>query len=198
MLVRQKSKTGSKKNSIPVVEFNEHAEDIQLFLDAHERETTAKADKSAASSRMIDEANKLRQEQCRKQGKLFASVRLNSDEGTVKVTQTERYLTKDQPDDADERLEAIFGDQFDMYFTIDSEYTLLVDQMTDNEQKKLVDALTKAFGQERTTELLQHNQTVKPTSKFTTDSIIDPKIVAKATQATAEGLVKMQAPFIAK
>ncbi len=162
-----------------------------VIAEWHEAERdlkTAESRKKVCEASMRDEAARLRVDVCRKQNKLFASIRLNGGKnGSVSFTQAARCLKmKDENEASSDPLRAEFGDDFGKLFNIVTTYKINEAALTPAIAERLIKALGKDVG------ILTAETLVVPADRFYSDSVLNTNVAAAVERVNgAHGLAQL-------
>ena len=168
-----------------------NAKAIGAWREAKQDEVDAKARREAAEGQLMPEARQLRGDACRRDSKLYPSIKLLGDGQVLKVVQTSR-MKKMPAGEAEDPLTVLFGTKFDTYFRIRTGAKVR-DDISPNDERKLAQVLEKAFG-DRWEEVIEMNPVVEPTERLFHDMILESRIAKVCESAQADGFLELFKP----
>lgn len=144
----------------------------------------AQARKETAELAILPQAENLRIDECRREGKFHSSIKLGG-EKTVLVSTQNKYSKVDSANR--ETLEEAFGDKTDEYFKAKMEIELTEEALKD---EGILQKLIAAVGQENLAKYFKVEQFIMPTETLHEARATDPEIEAKAKTLMDAGILK--------
>ena len=193
----KKKKATKSKSKTPVIDLTDEneVEAIAQWLDAKEREKTAKSDKELAQEVLMSSAMAKRREHIQESGSHTRAVKLN---GKITMTCSKRY--SDIPTDNEEELREIFGDEeYDKFFVTNTQISF-----KNPDDTEVLTKIVEAIGAENFHDVFEIIQTIKPNGHeqelppLVAKRDSDPEVAEKHDQAVDEGLIKPYSPSFRK
>lgn len=187
-------KSSSPKTNVPeVVASAEIVQAIKDFRAAKKAQTEAKRRIEDAEERMLDEALEERIQACRRDGELYASIRLIADDGSVLCTQKSqcRKINGEHED----VIRSILGEEdFDNLFRTNTTFSFNEEKLHELGLAKVVEeALMKALG-DKVSEVLNVESTLVPTKEYYRAIIFSKKMQAKIRKLQENGFGILHKP----
>lgn len=196
------SKSTKKKDEMPVVDIGkEHAASIAEWHKRKKEETTAESLKKKEEEKLKPAAVEARKKWCLEHRKAQKSIKIRAGETELLITAAfqQKYSTITTAN-AD-KLQEIFGNDYERCFRLHTEISLTDDAMQQVEKaaaegkQTILDKVMKAVGgPEEFVKLFSITQTIKPTDALDQERISNEKVAGMAQQAIDEGILKPQAP----
>ncbi len=183
-------------SSIPLVDAPKELKKPMLqWASAKRHLISAKASLDSAEGELLAPATKLRLDRCAADNQLHASIKFKVNGVVLKTTQAAKYAPAMVGDAKVDAVRAEFTDaDWSKYFGTEEFYEIDAAKLTDKDE----DAIIKALGPKRASELLKRKVKLVPTSAFTKDSITDSR-VRQITERVRQqhGLLTLQKPSFA-
>ena len=197
------STTSKKKDEVPVVNIgSEHADSIKEWFKRKKEETTAETLKKKEEEKLKPAAVEARKKWCLSNRKAQKSIKVRADDKSeliITASFQQKYGTIATT--SKERLEEIFGKDYEMYFSTHTEIALTDEAMKQVEvaaaagKPTILEKIMKAVGgSEEFIKLFSITQTIKPTDALDKERMSNEKVMGMAQRAIDEGILKPQAP----
>jgi len=197
------SKTTKKKDEMPVVNIGEKYKDsIKEWIKRKKEEKTAVSLKTKEEEKLKPAAVEARKKWCLENRKAQKSIKIQAgddSESLITAAFQQKYSTITT--DNQEKLEEIFGDEYNRLFTMHTEITLTDEAMKQVEiaaaegKPTILDKVMKAVGgPEEFIKLFSITQTIKPTDALDKERVSNEKTAELAQKAIDEGILTPQAP----
>lgn len=170
------------KSKTPTVVLNGHDEALDDWMKANADMKDAESRKVAAEAKFLEDAEKARISECRRDGKYHSSVKINE---KVLYGVQNRYSPIKNEDMG--KLEEIFGDKTENLFKEKTAITLTDAALKD---EKILEKLIAAVGAENFQTYFEVEQHVAPTEAFHEGRATSPELGDKAQKVIDAGIVR--------
>lgn len=170
------------KSKTPSIVLTGHEEALEDWVKANADKKDAEARQAAAEAKFLEDAEKARIGECRRDGKYHSSVKINE---KVLYGVQNRYAPIKNEDM--ERLEEIFGDKAENFFKPKTAITLTDAALND---EKILEKLVAAVGAENFQTYFEVEQHIAPTEAFHEGRATNPDIGDKAQKVFDAGIVR--------
>lgn len=170
------------KSKTPSITLNGHEADIEDWMKANADKKDAEARQAAAEAKFLDVAEKARVGECRRDGKFHSSVKVNE---KILYSTANKYTAI--PNEAQAKLDEVFGDKAEDYFKSKTEITLTDAALND---EKILQKLIAAVGEDNFQTYFEVEQHISPTETFHEARSINAEVAEKAQTLIDQGILK--------
>lgn len=189
--------SSKKKSEVPVLEITDPVitEKMASWAQANKDIDTAQAVKASIESELLPSAVNFHQKVVGETRKVPSTVKLNSPTINMLVDVAKNQY-KAIPLTDKEKVQTVFGDEFDQCFVVSTEISLSDAALAD---KETLIKVIKAVGEENFKKYFDVKRVLKPTEALHIGRFTDPSLKVKAEKAIEAGLLApYKASFKAK